>query len=141
MQNAKVKMQNDLPINRALVFCSHCGRNPGKKEGNDNLWNVFYDADTSEYVCRDCVKLHYEKKRKGPWAGMFSEMPVVITPPPLAGSPLRSDLKEGETFIEIPSSGSSQVPDPLVGASTEPGEKVPGEAPTPVTPDGGTGAF
>ena len=81
-----------LPILVGVAFCSHCGNNPGVKpltdntppapspEGNDSscVWNGFYDADTKEYVCWNCVQLHYEKKRITIHTGCYSEMPVTI---------------------------------------------------------------
>ena len=79
-----------LPILVELAYCSHCGCNPGVKphtDEHDNIvdggcvWRGFYDADTSEYVCWNCVRTHYEKKAISEHRGKYSEMPVTINSP------------------------------------------------------------
>ena len=57
-------------------ICSNCKKNPGCDEENNLRWNGFYDRDTNEYVCNNCKKLHYQKKFKTEFAGLYTEFPV-----------------------------------------------------------------
>lgn len=59
------------------INCDYCNKDPGIGT-NGNLFDGFFDADTKHHVCNNCKSKHYEWKNKTGFAGMFSELPVVI---------------------------------------------------------------
>lgn len=61
---------------KSVKTCFHCGKKPGTKPGSNHLWNGFLDKDTKELVCFNCRKIHYQKKSKSQFEGLYTEFPV-----------------------------------------------------------------
>ena len=72
------KMSEQLSIFASGICCAHCKNDPGVSFRNGYQWDGFFDADTQQYVCRKCKQYHYTEKRKTEFAGMYSEVPVVV---------------------------------------------------------------
>lgn len=59
-----------------LQHCHYCGKNPGPKQDNKNMWNGFADKDMNIIVCWICRDRHYAAKQKTEHAGKYTEFPV-----------------------------------------------------------------
>lgn len=58
--------------------CDYCGKNPGPRQDNKNIWNGFYDKDMNLLVCWICRGRHYKAKSKTEFKNLYTEFPVPI---------------------------------------------------------------
>lgn len=61
-----------------LQHCHYCGKNPGAKQDNKNMWNSFSDKDMNVLVCWICRDRHYKEKAKTEFKNLYTEFPVPI---------------------------------------------------------------
>jgi hypothetical protein len=58
--------------------CALCGKDPGSKPRNPDLFDGFRDGDTKQNICQACRLEHYKKKYLTEHRGKYTEMPLPI---------------------------------------------------------------